>query len=194
MTASDNPHHPQVPPSSAPGRTATGVASPETALSDALSQVVHEAVRASLHESVRAELRGQVRAELADAARKQRRKASLYATAGAVALYAGAAAALTLGLAIAAGLPAWAAGLIVTVLLAVAAVVLRNAARPTRPGPAKDGTPTSKGATSEGAAEAAVPQAPRGAPGTADFPAVPATPPGVTAPPATSESPSPRAR
>ncbi|QDQ14559.1 phage holin family protein [Streptomyces spectabilis] len=189
MTASDNPHRPQVPPTSAPGTGATGLASPETALSDALSQVVHEAVRASLHESVRSELRTQLRAELADVARKQRRRASLYATAGAFTLYAGAAAALTLGLAIAVGLPGWVAGLIVTALLAVVAVVLRNAARPAKSAPGPGSRPTS-----EGAAEAAVPPAPRGAPGTADFPAVPATPPGVTTPPATSESPSPRAR
>ncbi|QCX80036.1 hypothetical protein C9F11_32250 [Streptomyces sp. YIM 121038] len=189
MTASDHPHRPFGRSStSAPGQKATGLASPETALSDALAQVVHEAVRASLREAVRTELPSQ----LADAAREQRRRASLYAAAGVAALYAGAAAALTLGLAVAVGLPGWAAGLIVTVLLAAVAVVLRNAARPGRSRP---GTGTPARAAAETPA-AAVPPTPRGAPGTADFPAVPSSPPDATAPPVVPESPSasPRSR
>ncbi|MFF9898362.1 phage holin family protein [Streptomyces longispororuber] len=180
MTASDKPT----------GMTDTGLVAPETALSTALSQVVHEAVRASLRESLRTELRDELSAQLADVARKQRRRASLYAAAGVTALYAGAAAALTLGLVLALGLPGWAAALIVTALLAVAAVLLRNAARPTRPGaqahtsrpevaaPAAPGTGHAPAAPGTGSAPAAPGTgSTASAPGTDDFPAVPPKPP-----------------
>ncbi|GAA2471732.1 phage holin family protein [Streptomyces longisporus] len=71
-----------------------------------------------------------VRDELREQTRKQRRRAMLYAVSGAVALYAGAALALTIGLALAIGLPDWAAALITAVILGVVAYVLRGAARP----------------------------------------------------------------
>ncbi|MFE0833324.1 phage holin family protein, partial [Streptomyces sp. NPDC058825] len=71
-----------------------------------------------------------VRDELREQTRKQRRKATLYAASGAAALYAGAALALTVGLALAVGLPDWAAALITAALLGVVAYLLRGAARP----------------------------------------------------------------
>ncbi|MDX3451352.1 phage holin family protein [Streptomyces sp. ME02-8801-2C] len=83
-------------------------------LVDELAQVAREAVRD----------------ELRDQTRKQRRTAALYATSGAVALYAGAALALTLGLALAEGLPDWAAALITAAILGALAYALRNMARP----------------------------------------------------------------
>jgi len=78
-----------------------------------------------------------VRDELREQTRKQRRTAMLYAASGAVALYAGAALALTVGLALAIGLPDWAAALITAAILGVVAHVLRGAARPhaSRPTP-----------------------------------------------------------
>ncbi|TLS46203.1 hypothetical protein FE633_11710, partial [Streptomyces montanus] len=81
--------------------------------------------------------RDAVRDELREQTRKQRRAAALYAASGAVALYAGGALAVTLGLLLALGLPDWAAALITAAVLAVAAYVLRNAARPatSRPTP-----------------------------------------------------------
>ncbi|NUT30972.1 MAG: hypothetical protein HOV84_34500, partial [Streptomyces sp.] len=81
-----------------------------------------------------------VRDELREQTRRQRRRAMLYAASGAVALYAGAALALTLGLGLAAGLPDWAAALITAVILGALAYVLRGAARPSasRPGPQSD--------------------------------------------------------
>ncbi|MFD0318286.1 phage holin family protein [Streptomyces flavalbus] len=85
-------------------------------LVDELAQVARETVRDELHRQ----------------AREQRRKAALYAASGAVALYAGAALALTVGLALAAGLPDWSAALITAVLLAAIAYLLRGAARPSR--------------------------------------------------------------
>ncbi len=77
-----------------------------------------------------------VRDELREQTRKQRRKATLYAASGAAALYAGAALALTVGLALAVALPDWAAALITAVLLGVVAHLLRRAAKPhaDRPG------------------------------------------------------------
>ncbi|NUP20154.1 MAG: hypothetical protein HOZ81_29520, partial [Streptomyces sp.] len=69
-----------------------------------------------------------VRDELREQTRRQRRRAMLYAASGAVALYAGAALALTLGLGLAAGLPDWAAALITAVILGALAYVLRGAA------------------------------------------------------------------
>lgn len=93
-------------------------------LVDELAQVAREAVRD----------------ELRDQTRKQRRTAALYAMSGAVALYAGAALALTLGLALAEGLPGWAAALISAAVLGALAYALRNMARPgpsrTHPRPA----------------------------------------------------------
>ncbi|MEU6254666.1 phage holin family protein [Streptomyces sp. NPDC047043] len=81
-----------------------------------------------------------VRDELREQTRKQRRTAMLYAASGAVALYAGAAVALTVGLALAIGLPDWAAALITAVILGVVAYALRSAARPhaTRPTPERE--------------------------------------------------------
>src|ERR1044071_9146515 len=76
-----------------------------------------------------------VRDELREQTRKQRRKATLYAASGASALYAGAALALTVGLALAVLLPDWAAALITAALLGVAAYLLRGAARPHSSGP-----------------------------------------------------------
>ncbi|WP_051852455.1 phage holin family protein [Streptomyces aureocirculatus] len=166
-------------------------------LGDVLSQVVRDAVHESLRQTLRDELRDELRAELSHAAAKQRRKAALYATSGALTLYAGAAAALTVGLALALGLPNWAAALIVTVLLAGAAVLTRNAARPSPKGsratappvPAGDpaathGTPAAPpvpaapmpAATAATAAAPAMPATPA-APVTPAAPAAPATPP-----------------
>src|SRR6266511_2537373 len=81
-----------------------------------------------------------VRDELREQSRKQRRTAMLYAASGAVALYAGAALALTLGLVLALGLPDWAAALITAAILGVVAYVLRGAARPStsRPTPERE--------------------------------------------------------
>ncbi|MFF8403367.1 phage holin family protein [Streptomyces sp. NPDC014846] len=71
-----------------------------------------------------------VRDELREQSRKQRRTAMLYAASGATALYAGAAVALAVGLALAIGLPGWAAALITAAIMGVAAFLLRGAARP----------------------------------------------------------------
>jgi len=71
-----------------------------------------------------------IREELREQTRRQRRRAALYAASGAVALYAGAALATALGLALATGLPGWAAALITAAVLGVAAWLLRGAARP----------------------------------------------------------------
>ncbi|MEU0173972.1 Putative Holin-X, holin superfamily III [Streptomyces sp. Ag82_O1-12] len=75
-----------------------------------------------------------VRDELREQTRKQRRKAALYASSGALALYAGAALALAVGLALALVLPDWAAALITAAILGALAYVLRGMARPSRPG------------------------------------------------------------
>ncbi|MEU6770766.1 phage holin family protein [Streptomyces sp. NPDC046759] len=82
-----------------------------------------------------------VRDELREQTRKQRRTALLYAGSAAAALYAGAAVALAVGLALAIGLPGWAAALITAAIMGVAACLLRGAARPkhahpSAPGPA----------------------------------------------------------
>jgi hypothetical protein len=71
-----------------------------------------------------------VRDELREQTRKQRRTAMLYAASGAAALYAGGAVALAVGLALATGLPGWAAALITAAIMGVVAYVLRGAARP----------------------------------------------------------------
>ncbi|KOV96395.1 phage holin family protein [Streptomyces sp. NRRL B-3648] len=69
-----------------------------------------------------------VRDELREQSRKRRRTAVLYAASGAAALYAGGAVALAVGLALAIGLPGWAAALITAALLGVVAYALRGAA------------------------------------------------------------------
>jgi len=71
-----------------------------------------------------------IREELREQTRRQRRRAAMYAASGAVALYAGAALATALGLALSTGLPGWAAALITAAVLGVAAWLLRGAARP----------------------------------------------------------------
>ncbi|MFD9390768.1 phage holin family protein [Streptomyces sp. NPDC060000] len=71
-----------------------------------------------------------IREELREQTRKQRRTAMLYAASGAVALYAGAAVALAVGLALDIGLPGWAAALITAAILAAVAYLLRGAAKP----------------------------------------------------------------
>lgn len=71
-----------------------------------------------------------VRDELREQTRKQRRTAMLYAASGAVALYAGGALALALGLGLAHGLPGWAAALITAAILGVVAYALRGMAHP----------------------------------------------------------------
>jgi hypothetical protein len=117
-----------------------------------------------------------VRDELREQTRRQRRTAMLYAASGAVALYAGAALALTLGLALAAGLPDWAAALITAAILGVVAYALRGAARPSASRP-----------TPEQAAErdrvhgADAPVGPPGGLSNAPYPPVPPVAPGGTA-------------
>ncbi|MEW1778775.1 phage holin family protein [Streptomyces sp. NPDC086777] len=74
-----------------------------------------------------------VRDELREQGRKRRRAAMLYGASGAVALYAGAAVALAVGLAWAIVLPAWAAALVTAVILGAVAYALREAGRPKRP-------------------------------------------------------------
>ncbi|MER5376451.1 phage holin family protein [Streptomyces sp. NPDC002553] len=73
-----------------------------------------------------------IREEVREQTRKQRRTAVLYASSGALALYAGAALSLAVGLAFALVLPDWAAALITAAILGVLAYVLREAARPHR--------------------------------------------------------------
>ncbi|MFJ1737013.1 phage holin family protein [Streptomyces sp. NPDC088254] len=73
-----------------------------------------------------------IREEVREQTRKQRRRAVLYASSGALALYAGAAVSLAVGLAFALVLPGWAAALITAAILGVLAYVLRGAARPHR--------------------------------------------------------------
>ncbi|MFC8519137.1 phage holin family protein [Streptomyces sp. NPDC057257] len=107
-----------------------------------------------------------VREELREQTRKQRRTAMLYAASGAVALYAGAALALTVGLALAIGLPDWAAALITAAILGVVAYVLRGAARPSASRP-----------TPEREAELAAMQGDPAAGRASGIPAVPPVPP-----------------
>ncbi|MEV6759054.1 phage holin family protein [Streptomyces sp. NPDC051105] len=73
-----------------------------------------------------------VRDELREQARKRRRAALLYGASGAVALYAGAAVAAAVGLALATVLPGWAAALVTAVILGGVAGLLREAGRPGR--------------------------------------------------------------
>ncbi|NKQ25044.1 phage holin family protein [Streptomyces galbus] len=79
-----------------------------------------------------------IREELREQTRRQRRTALLYAASGAVALYAGAAVALAVGLALDIGLPDWAAALITAVILGAVAFFLRNVARPSASHPAPE--------------------------------------------------------
>ncbi|MGW7239473.1 phage holin family protein [Streptomyces sp. NPDC054804] len=74
-----------------------------------------------------------VRDELRQQGRKRRRAALLYGASGAVALYAGAAVASAVGLALAIVLPGWAAALVTAGILGVVAYLLREAGRPSRP-------------------------------------------------------------
>ncbi|WP_407561766.1 phage holin family protein [Streptomyces sp. 184] len=91
-----------------------------------ISGPVAKAVREEIRSELRA-ARDEVREELIKPPRL--RNARLYAGAGAATLYAGGALAATLVLVLALLLPDWAAALIVTALLAVTAVVLRQLAR-----------------------------------------------------------------
>lgn len=125
-----------------------------------------------------------IRDELRQQTRKQRRKATLYAGSGAVALYAGAAGALAVGLALALVLPGWAAALITAAILGVAAYLLRGAARPHA-----TGTPHGRAeltADRDHAHGALPPHA-----GPAEYPPVPPAPPGAAAP---TETPGPPLR
>ncbi|MEH0473845.1 phage holin family protein [Streptomyces sp. B21-097] len=70
-----------------------------------------------------------IREELREQTRKQRRRAMLYAASGALALYAGAAVAVALGLVLRIGVPDWAAALITAAILGVAAYLVRDAAK-----------------------------------------------------------------
>ncbi|MEU3027274.1 phage holin family protein [Streptomyces incarnatus] len=69
-----------------------------------------------------------VREELREQTRKQRRTAVLYGASGAAALYAGGAVVVAVGLALAIGLPGWAAALITGALMAAVAYALRASA------------------------------------------------------------------
>ncbi|WP_461072834.1 phage holin family protein [Streptomyces pseudoechinosporeus] len=117
--------------------------------------------------------RDAVRDELREQTRKQRRAAALYATSGAVALYAGAALALTLGLLLALGLPDWAAALITAAVLGALAYVLRGAARPSA------SRPTPERAAEETHGErGVVGGTPPTGPGSSAYPPVPPVAPG----------------
>ncbi|CAM5402148.1 phage holin family protein [Streptomyces pharetrae] len=124
-------------------------------LADELAQVARETIRDELKQQTR----------------KQRRTAMLYAASGTVALYAGAALALAVGLALDLVMPDWAAALITAALLAVAAYALRGAARPKHPSAHHSGGGHGIGGTP--------PAGPPGAPGTA-IPPMPPVAPGVT--------------
>ncbi|GAA3819776.1 hypothetical protein GCM10023083_61480 [Streptomyces phyllanthi] len=137
-----------------------------------------------------------VRDELREQTRKQRRTAVLYAASGTVALYAGGALAVTLGLALALGLPGWAAALITAVVLGAVAYALRSAAHSSsgarsRPahGSAHRGEPAGgrdrfDGGTAPGFSGVTAPGAPTGGPGQAQ-PPVPPVPPAPPVPPQT---------
>ncbi|MBC9713368.1 phage holin family protein [Streptomyces sp. TRM66268-LWL] len=145
----------------------------EKAMSDTLAQVVRDTVRAEIRDELRTELREELRKQT----RKQRRTASLYAASGAVALYAGAACALALGLVFAIGLPDWAAALIMGVLLAGAAYALRNAARPHPARPPHQGEMPDQTHAYEGMAPHPPPSPPGGAAQTPEATAAPGVPP-----------------
>ncbi|WP_344395698.1 phage holin family protein [Streptomyces vastus] len=121
--------------------------------------------------------RDAVRDELREQTRKQRRAAALYAASGAVALYAGAALALTLGLLLALGLPDWAAALITAAVLGVVAYLLRGAARPSasRPSAAQ---PIPEQATAAHDERGVVGGTPSAGPGSSAYPPMPPVAPG----------------
>lgn len=118
-----------------------------------------------------------VRDELREQTRKQRRTAMLYAASGAVALYAGAALALTLGLALAIGLPDWAAALITAGILGAVAYLLRGMAHPAgaRPTPQREAElmAAGQGDRAFGGSAPVTPQTGAGAP----IPPIPPMPP-----------------
>ncbi|MEV0636613.1 phage holin family protein [Streptomyces sp. NPDC050619] len=127
-----------------------------------------------------------VRDELREQTRRRRRTAMLYAASGAVALYAGAALALTVGLALAVGLPDWAAALITAAILGVLAYVLRGAARPSaaRPTPEREAELAAPGRSSDVPYPPMPPVAPGGVGGPAGGAGAGAPPPGPAAGPA----------
>ncbi|MEV7975693.1 phage holin family protein [Streptomyces sp. NPDC086519] len=108
-----------------------------------------------------------VREELREQGRKRRRAAMLYGASGAVALYAGAAVALAMGLAWAILLPAWAAALVTAVILGAVSYGLREAGRPKRPhAPHRVVGGTAPGGPPGGLSYPPMPQAPPAEPGT----------------------------
>ncbi|MET7655141.1 phage holin family protein [Streptomyces sp. NPDC005486] len=122
-----------------------------------------------------------IREELREQTRKQRRTAMLYAASGAVALYAGAAVALAVGLALDIGLPDWAAALITAAVLGAVAYLLRNAAKPhasSRP------TPVGEAETHGGSGRVVGGTAPAGPPSGLGlpYPPMPPTAPGAQVP------------
>ncbi|MEU5044177.1 phage holin family protein [Streptomyces griseorubiginosus] len=123
-----------------------------------------------------------VRDELREQTRKQRRTAMLYAASGAAALYAGAALTLAVGLALALGLPDWAAALITAGILGAVAYVLRGAARP---GGSRPEAGQGAGAGVAGTAPAAAPPTGPGTP----YPPMPPVAPGATGTPESGAAP-----
>ncbi|MFJ4642444.1 phage holin family protein [Streptomyces bobili] len=117
-----------------------------------------------------------IREELREQTRKQRRTAMLYAASGVLALYAGAALALAVGLALGIGLPDWAAALITAAILGVLAYVLRGAARP-HPRPADHGHPAHHGGADAAQSPPVVPPAGAATGLGAPYPPMPPTPP-----------------
>ncbi|MGW2718492.1 phage holin family protein [Streptomyces sp. NPDC001492] len=133
-----------------------------------------------------------VRDELREQTRKQRRRAMLYAASGAVALYAGAALALTVGLALAIGLPDWAAALITAVILGVVAYVLRGAARPSASRPTPEPAAASQGDPVVGGRAPAAPPTGPGTPYPPMPPVAPGGPGGAAGEPGGTGTPLPR--
>ncbi|MEW2044719.1 phage holin family protein [Streptomyces sp. NBC_00377] len=122
-----------------------------------------------------------IREELREQTRKQRRTAMLYAASGAVALYAGAAVALAVGLALDTGLPGWAAALITAAILGAVAYLLRGAAKPHSPSrPASAGEAGTHGDPGRvvGGTSPAAPPSGLGMP----YPPMPPTAPGAQVP------------
>ncbi|WP_223777899.1 phage holin family protein [Streptomyces sp. 135] len=151
---------------------------PEKPLTGLDKQPFDKALTDELVRTIRTELREEFREQT----KKQRRKATLYAASGATALYAGAAIALAAGLALDLALPDWAAALIVAALLGVAALLLRNAARPRAGRPTLTGTRTRgkhtgrPGLSPDGLT---APGAPQGGPSAPAAPPMPPTAPTV---------------
>ncbi|MFE0107066.1 phage holin family protein [Streptomyces sp. NPDC059009] len=157
----------------------------------ALEQAVRDGLRESLHDSLHEELSACLREEVRAHTEKQRRTAKLYAASGTLALYAGGALVVAAGLAIALGLPGWAAALIVGVALGGFAMMLRQAARPrpprteTRTAPPTTVPPmTGGGQTRAGETGAGMPVVPPVTPpdGAQGVPAPPPAPPAGPAP------------